>query len=43
MESFKNLQKDQVYLEKMAVKEAEMKKGNERLQEILASMEETLA
>jgi hypothetical protein len=38
LETFKNLQNDQIYLEKMAVKEAESKKGNERLEEILASL-----
>jgi hypothetical protein len=40
LETFKNLQKDQIYLEKMAVKEVEAKKGNERLEEILSNLEE---
>ena len=40
--SNKNLQKDQAYLEKMTVKEAELRKGNEHLEEVLKQLEHTI-
>ena len=37
-----NLEKDETYLQKMLVKEMELRKGNERLDEIYKQLSETL-